>query len=74
MRIHFGYDYYLYIGSKNSCSATITQIESTGLFVEEHEEIHYKRTIIDKMHRLPIIGFELKEILFLSWGNMPAKE
>lgn len=37
MRIHFGYDYYLYIGSKSACSGTIAQIESTGLFVEEYD-------------------------------------
>jgi hypothetical protein len=34
MYIHFGYDYYMYIGSKDICKDTIAQIERSGLYVE----------------------------------------
>lgn len=37
MFVHFGYDYYMYIGSKKACPRTIFQIEQAGLFVEEFE-------------------------------------
>ena len=37
MYVHFGYDYYLYIGSKNPCRNTIKKIEKTGLFVEAYK-------------------------------------
>jgi len=37
MSVHFGYDYYLYIGSKQPCGNTIKEIEQSGLFVESIE-------------------------------------
>jgi len=35
MFVHFGYDYYMYIGSVKKCVKTIQQIQQSGLFVEE---------------------------------------
>lgn len=35
--VHFGYDFYMYIGSVNDCSEIISGIEKTGLFVEKFE-------------------------------------
>ena len=34
MYIHFGYDYYMYIGSTKHCNNMISKIEESGLFVE----------------------------------------
>ena len=42
MYVHFGYEYYMYIGSKSACSETIDQIESSGLFVEEYNSPYSK--------------------------------
>ena len=33
--VHFGYDYYMYIGSNSRMKGEIKEIEKTGLFVEE---------------------------------------
>lgn len=35
MYVHFGYDYYMYIGSSKACDETINHIENSGLFVEK---------------------------------------
>ena len=35
MYVHFGWDYYMYIGSNNFCKKQITDIEQSGLFVEK---------------------------------------
>ncbi|AEB75053.1 hypothetical protein [Clostridium botulinum] len=35
MFIHFGYDYYMYIGSDSKCDYIINKIEHMGLFVEK---------------------------------------
>lgn len=37
MFVHFGWDYYMYIGSKHRCAKAINNIEKSGLFVEEFE-------------------------------------
>jgi hypothetical protein len=37
MYIHFGYDYYMYIGSSSPSTENITSIEKLGLFVEPCE-------------------------------------
>jgi hypothetical protein len=37
MYIHFGYDYYMYIGSKDACLKAIDVIQYQGLFVELYE-------------------------------------
>ncbi|HEV2916429.1 MAG TPA: hypothetical protein VGW78_01645 [Candidatus Babeliales bacterium] len=34
MYVHFGWDYYMYIGSNKKCSSAVTTIKKTGLFVE----------------------------------------
>ncbi len=34
MYVHFGHDYYMFIGSEQECSEVIKEIESTGLFFE----------------------------------------
>ena len=35
MFVHFGYDYYMYVGVAEGCEKVIKQIEASGLFVEE---------------------------------------
>lgn len=35
--IHFGYDYYMYIGSNQPCESAIESIKKSGLFVEIFE-------------------------------------
>ena len=35
MYVHFGYDYYMYVGTNNSCSDTLEEIRKDGLFVEQ---------------------------------------
>ncbi|UKS27363.1 hypothetical protein LOZ80_39040 [Paenibacillus sp. HWE-109] len=37
MYVHFGYDYYMYIGSSQPCSGLIQGIVASGLFVEPFE-------------------------------------
>jgi hypothetical protein len=37
MYVHFGWDYYMYIGSNKKCSRAVTAIQKTGLFVEMFE-------------------------------------
>jgi hypothetical protein len=37
MFVHFGYDYYMYIGTKNKCEDVLKQIEHMNLFVEKYE-------------------------------------
>jgi hypothetical protein len=34
MVVHFGWDFYMYIGSVSSCEEVIAEIEKSGLFVE----------------------------------------
>ena len=34
MYVHFGWDYYMYIGSAKACQSTIQNIDGMGLFVE----------------------------------------
>ena len=40
MYVHFGYDYYMYIGSNKPCDATVDKIEQSGLFVEPFVSPH----------------------------------
>jgi hypothetical protein len=35
--VHFGYDYYMYIGSERACEDVIKTIKRSGLFVEQLE-------------------------------------
>ncbi len=37
MEVRFGYDYYMYILSKSVCKKAISNIEKTGLFVENYK-------------------------------------
>lgn len=37
MFVHFGYDYYMYIGVEKSCKNTVDEINKQGLFVEVFE-------------------------------------
>lgn len=34
--VHFGYDYYMYMGTKDDCGDARFEIEKSGLFVEEY--------------------------------------
>ena len=42
MRIHFGYDYYMYIESTKACKQAIQKIEKLGLFVEPARPPEYE--------------------------------
>ncbi|MFD2115631.1 hypothetical protein ACFSTH_11655 [Paenibacillus yanchengensis] len=42
MFVHFGYDYYMYIGVNNVCMDAIDSIQASGLFVEECESPYYQ--------------------------------
>ncbi len=35
MFVHFGYEYYMYVGVEKECKEVVDQIEQSGLFVEE---------------------------------------
>jgi len=35
MFVHFGYDYYMYVGSENQTEGVLSDIMSSGLFIEE---------------------------------------
>lgn len=37
MFVHFGYDYYMYIGSRLECKDTLQKIKESGLYVENFE-------------------------------------
>ncbi|OMD57163.1 hypothetical protein [Paenibacillus odorifer] len=37
MFVHFGFDYYMYIGSVKECNDSLIKISSSGLFVESFE-------------------------------------
>lgn len=41
MYVHFGYDYYMYIGVSKECMDAINSIQASGLFVEECESPYY---------------------------------
>ncbi|GIO86409.1 hypothetical protein J25TS5_33410 [Paenibacillus faecis] len=41
MFVHFGYDYYMYIGSLKKCNLAINKITESGLFVEEFESPYH---------------------------------
>lgn len=47
MFVHFGYDYYMYIGSAKKCVKTIQQIQQSGLFVEEFISPYLEEFTID---------------------------
>ncbi len=42
MYVHFGYDYYMYIGVNEKCLDAINSIQASGLFVEECESPYYQ--------------------------------
>ncbi len=35
--VHFGYDYYMFIGVSDSCSKALEKIKSIGLYVEDYD-------------------------------------
>lgn len=37
MFVHFGWDYYMYVGSSHSCEKYLQKIQELGLFVEKYE-------------------------------------
>ena len=37
MFVHFGYDYYMYIGSAEMCEKEVQKIQEMGLYIEEQE-------------------------------------
>jgi hypothetical protein len=37
MYVHFGYDFYMYIGTISSCEKVIEKIQNSGLFIEKFE-------------------------------------
>ncbi len=41
LEVHFGYDYYMYIGSSKPCEEIIPTIEKMGLFVEAIKDSPY---------------------------------
>ena len=43
MFVHFGWDFYMYIGSSLVCDEAILSIEKSGLFVEPFESPYQKR-------------------------------
>ena len=49
MFVHFGYDYYMYIGSAKKPIHIIPQIEALGLFVEKIDESPYMQTAYDEV-------------------------
>ncbi len=42
MFVHFGWDFYMYVGSSSLCSDAIFSIEKSGLFVEPFESPYQK--------------------------------
>lgn len=42
MFVHFGYDYYMYIGSDKVCNKSIDTIRESGLFVEDFKSPYLK--------------------------------
>lgn len=47
MYVHFGYDYYMYIGIGRKCSDTLKWINSSGLFVEQYESPYLNYNVFD---------------------------
>lgn len=41
MYVHFGHDYYMFIGSSTSCPLALKNIEKMGLFVEDFESPYH---------------------------------
>ncbi|AIQ14932.1 hypothetical protein [Paenibacillus durus] len=39
--VHFGYDYYMYLGGTKDCSKAIEEITHSGLFVEPYESPYW---------------------------------
>ena len=52
--VHFGYDYYMYIGGKEITDVAISEISSSGLFIEPYGSPYYTAT-----HKW-----------FLQWSNI----
>lgn len=46
MFVHFGYDYYMYIGSDRKCNKAIEKVIKSGLFVEEYQS-PYKESSLE---------------------------
>lgn len=42
--LHFGYDYYMYVGVKSECLSSIAAATAPGLFVERFESPYIERT------------------------------
>jgi hypothetical protein len=40
--LHFGYDYYMYVGVKSRCLASIVAAEACGLFVEQFDSPYFE--------------------------------
>jgi hypothetical protein len=51
MFVHFGYDYYMYIGVNDNCNCerAIEEIEKSGLFVEEFESPYSKSGVLKRI-------------------------
>jgi len=45
--VHFGYDYYMYIGVSRPCIAAITKAQSLGLFVEPFRSPYLNRASVN---------------------------
>jgi hypothetical protein len=41
MYVHFGWDYYMFVGSAKACTSTIKKIEAMGLFVEKFRSPYF---------------------------------
>jgi hypothetical protein len=48
--VHFGYDYYMYIGSQSACDDAVEGARALGLFVEENFASPYGLTGADDEH------------------------
>jgi hypothetical protein len=45
MYVHFGWDYYMYFGSKKTCKPVLAEIEHSGLFVEKRKSPYHTRRL-----------------------------
>lgn len=39
--IHFGYDYYMYIGSSKKCDSVLEKVSHNGLYIEEFPSLYH---------------------------------
>jgi hypothetical protein len=64
--VHFGYDYYMYVGGKEITEAALTEISGSSLFVESHGSPYYTAS-----HKWFLQWSEIDDNIVIDQVEMP---